>query len=303
MKKTSFHLLTLLLFSSLLSCGQGNPVEKKKKANTPQQPSVFEKTPHTYGGWYCPDNLNGFPAVDIMDWQNVPVVNGRLATEEETQSEASLIFVDTEKYPYAHPLKMEMPRLAKFYNRNSEKSETIIVIQAVNISHDSIVGFRYLNGGNGSARLNEVRFLSENEIQKITPSNFVALDIKIDATQKEIWPILTGPQYSKQLQTAFDPENKLGSAWTMTSKVNFLYPKRGSVTAEYANMLFGNQYIQIDFESDNSQYVEKFLLLTDEETNTTNLKIVCGPYADDFEAQKDILFNWAQKVKELSEVK
>ena len=46
-----------------------------------------------------------------------------------------------------------MPKLARFYNIHSGKRELVIIIQALNISNDSIVGFRYLNGGNGSARL------------------------------------------------------------------------------------------------------------------------------------------------------
>ena len=40
-----------------------------------------------------------------------------------------------------------------------------------------------------------------------------------------------------------------------------------------------------------------------EDTNTTELKIVCGPYGKEFDTQKDIISTWAQKVKELSEVK
>ena len=42
--------------------------------------SSAASVPHQYGGWYCPDNLGGFPAVDILDWNDVPVVNGRMAT-------------------------------------------------------------------------------------------------------------------------------------------------------------------------------------------------------------------------------
>ena len=47
--------------------------------------------------------------------------------------------------------------------------------------------------------------------------------------------------------------------------------------------------------------MEKFLLLRDEETNQTELKIVCGPFKDDFETQQFVLHQWAEKVKELSE--
>ena len=68
---------------------------------------------------------------------------------------------------------MKMPKLARFNNIHSGKRELIIIIQALNISNDSIVGFRYSNGGNGSARLNEVTLLSDNEIEKISLSQFV----------------------------------------------------------------------------------------------------------------------------------
>ena len=74
------------------------------------------------------------------------------------------------------------------------------------------------------------------------------------------------------------------------------------LTSEFAANLYGNQYIQMDFKQGNDSYVEKFLLLENEETKTTELKIVCGPYSlDEFEIQNEILKKWAQKVKEFSE--
>jgi len=260
-----------------------------------------DKEPHKYGGWYCPDNLTGFPAVDINNWESVPVVNGRMATKQETQNGTSLIFVDDEKYPDAKPLDIKMPKLARFYNYRSGKEETIIVIQALNISNDSVVGFRYLNGGNGSARFDEVRILSDNEIRYILPSRFVTLNIKINATKDEIWEVLTKSEYSKILQTIFDKENKLKSDWNKSSKVNFIYLYGGFITSEFAGNLYGNQYIQIDSEYEIYQYVEKFLVSENDQTKKSELHIVCGPYGDDFEDQIFILNAWAQKVKELSE--
>jgi len=260
-----------------------------------------DQEPHKYGGWYCPDNLNGFPAVDINNWENVPIVNGRMATKKETQNGTSLIFVDKEKYPDAKPLDIQMPKLALFYNNHSKKEEIIIVIQAINVLNDSVVGFRYLNGGNGSARLNKVKFLADDEIDNISSSRFVSFKIKINATQDEIWEVLTKPEYHKTLQPIFDKENTLKDDWNTSSKVNFKYHNGGVITSEFAAILYGNYYIQIDCELGNYQYVEKFLLLENEKTNNTELQIVCGPYIDDFENQKFILNNWAQKVKELSE--
>jgi|TARA_B110000240_G_scaffold195816_1_gene246291 hypothetical protein len=259
------------------------------------------KKPHKYGGWYCPDNLNGFPAVDIENWESVSVVNGRMATLEETLNGTSLIFIDNQKYPNAIPLEMKMPKLARFNNIHSGKRELIIIIQALNISNDSIVGFRYLNGGNGSARLNEVTLLSDDEIEKISLSQFVNFKIIINAKSAKIWEVLTKDGYSKPLQAIFDEKNILETEWKKSSKVNFKYLKAGLITSEFAGNVWGNKYIQIDCELGDYQYVEKFMIQENQKTNKTEFQIVCGPYGDDFENQKTILKNWAQKVKEMSE--
>jgi hypothetical protein len=285
-----------------MSCSQNNKTVKNDKAEKPiAKVNSTKQEPHRYGGYYCPDNLGGFPAVDISNWESVPVVNERMATKEETQNGTSLIFVDLEKYPDAKPLDIRMPKLARYYNKNSGKKEIIIVIQALNISNDSVVGFRYLNGGNGSARLDEVKLLSDKEIENISPSRFVTLTLDINATKNKIWEVLTKTEYSKTLQAIFDKENKLKADWNIGSKVNFKYPNAGNITSEFAGNLYGNQYIQIDDELGNDQYVEKFLVGENKETKSSELIIVCGPYGNDFKNQKNILKNWAQKVKELSE--
>ena len=286
--------VTIVCLCTLMSCSQNSKVEKTiEKVNTKKQ------EPHNYGGYYCPDNLNGFPAVDINNWENVPVVNGRMATKEETQNGTSLIFVDANKYPDAKPLDIKMPKLASFYNKYSERKDLIIVIQAINVNNDSIVGFRYLNGGNGSARLNEVRFLSDNEIEMIPESRFVSFNININASQDVIWEVLTNPENTIPLQSIFDKDNTLKTDWRKSSNVNYHYPNTGNLTSSYADILFGSFYIQNDY--DNAHYNEKFLLLENQLTHITELKIVCGPYDTDFESQKLILTNWAQKVKEMSE--
>ena len=287
--KTSFKYLLSLSLAFMLS----SPLNAQK--------STSIQEPHRYGGWYCPDNLNGFPAVDIDDWKQVPVVNGRMATQEETRNGSSLIHVNMEKYPNAEPLDMKMPRLARYFNRYSSKDEIIIVIQALNISNDSIVGFRYLTGGNGSARLNEIELLSDKEIGMLSSSRFVSFDIKINAAKSKVWDVLTKTEYSQALKPIFDKDDTFMPRRDDGVKVNFAYAKGGPITGELGGELFGNQYIQIDCEHDDYQYVQKFLVWEDDKTNTSKLQIVCGPYLDDFEEQKAILNNWAQKIKELSE--
>lgn len=300
MKNKTIKVLSLFAFAVLTSCSQHNNTAINNDENASNTAVEVKKTePHRYGGWYCPDNLFGFPAVDIANWKNVPVVNGRMPTKEETQNGTSLIFVDTEKYPNAKPLDIPMPKLAYFYNESAQREDLIIVIQAVNVDNDSIAGFRYLNGGNGSARLNEVKLLSKSETDKLSASKFVILDFQIEANQAEIWEVLTNPENAKALQPIFDTDKVLKSNWRESINVNYHNPNSGEITAAYGSKLYGNFYIQNDYKE--LSYTEKFMLIEDELTGKTNFKIVCGPFFDDFEMQQNVLKKWGKKVKEMSE--
>ena len=296
MKYKTLTVLIAFCLTSFASCSQEN---KTIENNSEEVSKTIKTEPHRYGGWYCPDNLYGFPAVDIVNWKNVPAVNGRMATKEETQNGTALIFVDTENYPNAKPLDLVMPKLAKFYNYNSKREDLVIVIQAINVDNDSVVGFRFLNGGNGSARLNEVSFLTDKEIKTIPTSRYVTLTLNINATKDVIWEVLTNTENLGALQPIFEKENKLTDDWRKKTNVNYYYPITGFLTSSYAGLMYGSYYIQNDY--DHLQYTEKFFLFEDEETKYSELKIACGPYGDDFEAQNMMLNEWAQKVKELSE--
>lgn len=300
MKNGIAQLIVGISVISLLACA-ANDQKSADATETRSEQNVEEiaHVPHSYVGWYCPDNLNGLPAVDVADWKNVPVVSDRLPTEEETRNGSSLILVDTQKYPDAHALKIELPKLARFYNQSANRMDLVIIIQAINVDSDSIVGFRYLNGGNGSARFNDVHFLSDEEITSITPSHFVTRDIAINANPKVIWDVLTNTEYTGKLQATFDPASKLSADWRDQTNINYHYANAGEPTALYGDILFGNYYAQNDFE--HNAFTEKFLILQDQETGATTLKIVCGPFAADFETQKKAINKWAQEVKVLSE--
>jgi hypothetical protein len=282
----------------LVACSQGNTAEVIVDTDTlVQKEDHVSAQPHPFGGWYCPDNLNGFPAVDIADWKNVPVVNGRMPTQEEAQNGTSLIYVDPAEYPNAKVLGLTMPKLATYKNGNAGREDLIIVIQAFTVNEDSIVGFRFLNGGNGSARLSEVKFLSDDEIAKMSASKFVSINLEINASASYISEVMTHVDYYERLKKIVDKNNQFESGWRNMTNINYHYAQAGDVKARFADELFGNFYIQNDY----TEFTEKFLLLENSETKTTELKIVCGPFKTDFENQKTILNAWAQKVKELSE--
>ena len=306
MKSTILKIGTVVGLIICVACTQNKASEPEENKSIETEEKVQKqdynyktvKVPtHRYGGWYCPDNLRGFPPVDIANWKNVPVINGRLATKEETKSEASLIHVDIEKYPNAKTLDITMPRLATFNSPYTDRQELIIMIQALNIDNDSIVGFRYLNGGNGSARLSEVNLLSDEDANKIEKSKFFRHSFVIMASPEKVKEALTLIDNASKFRDIIALNSDVPSDWRSRTNVNYNYPGAGELTSTYGDMLFGNFYIQNDYEN----FTEKFLVTQNEVTKMSILEVVCGPFTDDFEQQEAVLLKWGKKIQLLSE--
>ena len=102
----------------------------------------------------------------------------------------AIMYFDPAEYPTAKPLDMIMPRLANYYSNITKQNELVIVIQAVAIDKDTVVGFRYLNGGNGTSWFNEVSFLSPDEIDELGSTPFVFLEAEISASKEKVWAII-----------------------------------------------------------------------------------------------------------------
>lgn len=297
MKKNHFALITMGLLS-IFSCD--NVETKQLSADSELQEENERREPHCYGGWYCPDNLNGFPVVDFSDWADVPVVNGRMATQEETRNGSSLMFIDMAKHPDAKPMDITTPKLARYYNEYSQNDELIIVIQAVTVENDSVVGFRYINGGNGSARFHEVDFLTDPEVENLISSRFISKTITIDAKAKDVYKVITDSTYATRLGEGFYENVIYDTDWKRESKVvvkgaTGAVLRTGKLTAVWPN------YMQIDYNFEGMNYVEKFFLSFNEEEESTELTLVAGPFNDDFNEQKESWNSWGHTLKVLSE--
>ena len=225
MLKETIRLIVITGILVLSACDQNEEKVEKQDAQPENTVTVVNNhdEPHPYGGWYCPDNFGGFPPVDIQDLKSIPVITDRLPTQEETGKGWSLIFVDTTKYPDAKPLKMDLPRLARTFTQHNGMNELIIVIQAVIIGSDTIVGYRFPNGGNGSARIGEVTFLSEYETQQLGSKPIVYDHLEINASTTEIWKAITSTRYAKDLGVKFDQQDFFESEWTDNSRANLEY--------------------------------------------------------------------------------
>ena len=305
LKKSTFLNSILICFLiatiSFLSCNESKETSADIAVNTVtcNEPKKDRPKDHPYGGWYCPDNI-GFAPVNVVNLEDVPVILDRLPTQEEARSGASLMYIDPEEYPDAEPIDMQLPRLARFFNVYSDKDEMVVVIQAVKVDQDSVVGFRYLNGGNGSAWLDEVDFLSDEEVDGLSPTPFVVESISIDSPKGKIWTLLTDPDQSKTTWNSLEEGSYYKSFWEESSWIQFINKDEEVVRQGHLTAMFYSSYIQIDYNLDGHHYVEKFLILDNEEDDGCTLHLVAGPFNEDFEERESDWQRWMTAFKNLN---
>jgi hypothetical protein len=298
MLKEKILLSAFILVTILPSCAQ---VEE----NTSPDAVVAEKLEkgkknkykesHAYGGWYCPDNFGGFPPVDFKDFDKVPVVSDRLPTLEETRNGRALLYFDPEKHPDARFYDLNLPRMARYNSRQSGKAELIIVIQAAIIAGDTVVGFRFPSGGNGSAWLGELQFLSDDKIANMEQGQFSFTDTKVAATKEEVWLSLSQSTYGKKLADKFQAQAFFNTDWSDDSYIELSYDS----DTEHAQGMIANQYgslyLQIDYTINGKDFTEKLLVMPTD-NGSSQIQVSAGPYGDDYEAEAS---RWGTLVEQL----
>ncbi len=282
MKKVCYF--TVLIFVSIVfnSCDSSENLAGPDEAAEPKTEvtTSAHKEAHPYGGWFCPDNF-GFPPADIQNLASIPAIEDRLPTQEETRNGISLMYFDSTEYPEARPFEMDLPRVGKVYSRHNEMEELIIVIQAAIIANDTVVGYRFPSGGNGTAWFSDVTFLSDGEVVDLGPSPFVYLVQEMNGSSTDIWSAFCQTNYANILGKEFGQEAFFKSEWTGTSSAHLNYDnKKGRAAGIVANM-YGNLYLHIDYESNGFQTTEKILLIENRETGKTEMHLAAGPYPID----------------------
>jgi len=289
----------LLIF---VSCNNQETTKEHVETPLEEVESVVSKKdePHRYGGWYCPDNF-GFVPVDIQKLNEVPAIADRLPTQQELHNNMSLINVDTAKYPDARALEMELPRVARIYSDHKGMDELIIVIQAIIVTEDTVVGYRFANGGNGSAWLSDITFLSEDEVAGLGSQPFFYSKSVLKASTEDIWRAIGKTDYFKQLGEKFDQKEFFSSEWNSESEAHLNLDVDGEKATGYVGMVYGNYYLHIDYNRDGFHYSEKMLMIENHEDHTTEFFFASGPYPKGFETQKSDLDSWVETVKKISE--
>jgi hypothetical protein len=295
------HFLPTILSMMLLFVSCNSQETAQEQPATLGQEAV-NKQPHGYGGWYCPDNF-GFVPVDVQKLSEVPAIAHRLPTAQELTDHKALIKVDTALYPDARALKMDLPRVASIYSEHKGMSELIIVIQAVVVQEDTVVGYRFMNGGNGSARLSEVSFLSDDAVAKMGSQPFYYSKAVLHATPERIWNALITTDYFQQLGVKFDRKAFFSAAWDPNARTEMHLDTRSEKATGHVGVVYGNFYLQIDYLRDGVHYSEKMLLIENMEDHTTELHVASGPFPKDFARQKLKWDNWVEAVAKASEAR
>lgn len=292
--------ITIPLTFVLYSCQNSANAQLETAGKNPANNTVVKEEPHQYGGWYCPDNF-GFVPVDIQKLDKVPAIADRLPTKQELENHMSLIDVDVTKHPDARAFKMDLPRVASVYNHNIGKKELVIVIQAIVVQTDTVVGYRFVNGGNGSDRINKVTFLTKDEVANMGSQPFYYSQTVLKASPKDIWNAMRKTDYFVRLGNKFNKQQFFTSEWNPKAEASLKNETKGEKAAGYVGMVFGNYYLHIDYDRDGLHYSEKILMLENAEDHTTKFFYASGPYPKDFEKRKGELDNWVEGVKKAAE--
>jgi hypothetical protein len=113
--------------------------------------------------------------IELASWKNVPVISEKLPAVEDAIRNGS---VNTTNF---EPCHMQLPRLAyysqyttandlvfdlrsgKMVYKQIYKPGIVVVVQMFRSLTDTVVGFRYLDGGSGGSLIGNFRFLTTGE--------------------------------------------------------------------------------------------------------------------------------------------
>lgn len=282
---------TVLSFSILFSaCSQEikgeEDSQEQEKTETSDAGSDEKPNVHKFGGWYCPDNF-GFVPVDISNLDEIPAVVGRMPAKWETKTGRALMYVDPLEFPQAKALDMELPALAYVSHPYADFKELAIIIQAFVVDTDTVVGYRFPNGGNGSAWYNQVDLLSEDEIADLAPTPFLFEQFEIKTTKETIWEVFKKSDVAKKISKQFKETRLTKSNWTENLEINLGYENANDLGTGYVANVWGNLYMQIDFVTNGQHTSYKFMVSEDKETGVCTISVAAGPYANNFETKTE----------------
>lgn len=297
-------LISMMIF--LNSCAQDTKPKDVKESKEITEVAEEEDSespytePHQYGGWYCPDNM-GFEPMDVADLSSIKVITDRMPTKEETQNGTALMYLPKDKFPDARPLEIDLPALAYVKSSNTGMDELAIVIQAFIAGTDTIIGYRFPSGGNGSAWYGEATFLTADEASDLGSMPYCFEEVLVSATKSEIWDALTKTDFAKDLGKKFNEKALYKSEWSNEFNVDLEFKSDNEYAKGRVSAMWGMLYLQIDYYKNGLHSTQKMLVYEDQFTMKTRIIFVTGPFIENAETQNEKWADWLRKLKDSAE--
>ncbi len=127
------------------------------------------------------------------------------------------------------------------------------------------------------------------------------LEATINAPKEKVWAVIAETPYAKSLGKHFNQEEFFESEWMENSRAKLSFEGPQEKSNGSIMMLFGNIYLQIDYAFSGQKYVEKILLMNDEDKTQSKVQLVHGPYADNIAEQQSNWETWLAEIKTSSE--
>lgn len=305
MKSKISNILLLVIFASFYSSCNSETSdlnqsfrEVKNESEKVANASIYNE-PHSFGGWFCPDNLKGFPPSNVFNLDKIPVVTGRLPSEVEAKNGTALMFIDQNMHKDAKPLDMELPALARIYSEHTGFKELVIIIQATVIGSDTVVGYRFPSGGNGSGWYGQVELLDNNQAKALGNLPYIYLEQDINASIEEVWTAITKTDYAAELGERFG-RKILMSSERSGETVHLDTLVKGAKSVGTITSMWGMKYLQIDTEKEYGAFTEKVIISEGPVEGTSKMQLVFGPYPHDLALHEAKWENWLSELRDVS---
>jgi hypothetical protein len=97
--------------------------------------------------------------IDMGMWKNTPCIEGRVATKEDVKKGLAVFYI--ENSDDIKPINIHLPACAIHIDQETKKETPVILIQAEKSQGQELIGYRFLNGGNGIALLFELKLIDK----------------------------------------------------------------------------------------------------------------------------------------------
>ena len=103
--------------------------------------------------------------IDVAAWQATPCISGRTATRADVAQGIAVFVLEPSGGARVSPVDMKLPAYGRQIQAD-ERRIPVVIIQAENASGQTLLGVRYLTGGNGVCMPHEVEILDGPDDRK-----------------------------------------------------------------------------------------------------------------------------------------